>query len=164
MTIAANIGDVAILNFEAFFPDSVVGFLPCERLAKDYFFYLLRSMKVQFVKAAPVTSQGNLNIERVGTMSIPLPPVSEQEQIASHLMEKTRSFESGIKVAQGEIDLIREYRTRLIADVVTGQVDVRHLAPAPEAVEVEVEPEDLDDEMPGDDEAGLSEEVIDADD
>ena len=33
--------------------------------------------------------------------------------------------------AQREIDLIREYRTRLIADVVTGKVDVRHLAPPP---------------------------------
>ena len=70
--------------------------------------------------------------------------------------------------AKREIDLIREYRTRLIADVVTGKVDVRHLAPPPEAMAAEAEPEDLDegldDEMPGEDEAELAEEAADADD
>ena len=59
--------------------------------------------------------------------------------------------------AKREIDLIREYRTRLIADVVTGKVDVRHLAPPPEAMEAEAEAwRDLDDEMPEEDEAGFA--------
>jgi type I restriction enzyme S subunit len=39
--------------------------------------------------------------------------------------------------AQREIDLIREYRTRLISDVVTGKVDVRHLAAAPGSEDLE---------------------------
>lgn len=64
--------------------------------------------------------------------------------------------------------LIREYRTRLIADVVTGKVDVRHLAPPPEAIAAEAEPEDLDedldDETPGEDEGEFALEVTDADD
>jgi len=52
--------------------------------------------------------------------------------------------------------------------VVTGKVDVRHLAPPPEAMAAEAEPEDLDagidDETPGEDELELAEEVTDADD
>ena len=36
MTIAANIGDVAILDFEACFPDSVVGFVPHQNVDRDY--------------------------------------------------------------------------------------------------------------------------------
>jgi type I restriction enzyme, S subunit len=39
-------------------------------------------------------------------------------------------LETAVAHAQGQIDLIRESRTRLIADVVTGQADVRHLARA----------------------------------
>ena len=46
-----------------------------------------------------------------------------------------------IEKAQREIDLIREYRTRLIADVVTGKVDVRHLAPPPGGHGSEAAPE-----------------------
>ncbi len=42
-----------------------------------------------------------------------------------------------IRQATCEIDLIREYRTRLIADVVTGKVDVRHLAPPPDSEDSE---------------------------
>jgi type I restriction enzyme S subunit len=48
----------------------------------------------------------------------------------------------GIKRAESEVDLLREYRTRLIADVATGKVDVREAA-ARLSVEVE-EPESLD--------------------
>ncbi|MFP4087658.1 MAG: restriction endonuclease subunit S, partial [Desulfobacteraceae bacterium] len=59
-----------------------------------------------------------------------------------------------------QIDLIREYRTRLISDVVTGKVDVRHLAPPPgsedseemlealEPLEEDIPAEMMDDEEP----------------
>ena len=66
--------------------------------------------------------------------------------------------------AQREIDLIREYRTRLIADVVTGKVDVRHLAPATMEAEAEDLEEGLEDELPEEDEAELVEEAAHADD
>ena len=42
---------------------------------------------------------------------------------------ETSSLIEGIKRTHREVELIREYRTRLIAAVVTGRVDVRHLAP-----------------------------------
>ena len=68
-----------------------------------------------------------------------------------------------------EIDLIREYRTRLIADVVTGKVDVRRLAPEtaetdPEDFESREIDEGIDDEAFENDEAEFSCEVTDADD
>jgi len=58
------------------------------------------------------------------------PPYDEQREIGAHLDGVLNQNEHAITVAQREIDLIREYRTRLIADVVTGKLDVRHLAPA----------------------------------
>ena len=45
MAIAANIGDVAILDFEACFPDSVVGFVPGEKLERDFLYYVFRAMR-----------------------------------------------------------------------------------------------------------------------
>ena len=65
MTIAANIGDVAILDFEACFPDSVVGFVPRRNIDRDYLYYLFRAMKAELLREAPVNTQGNLNVDRI---------------------------------------------------------------------------------------------------
>ena len=54
-----------------------------------------------------------------------LPPLSEQTTIATHLDKVTTGIESAIQRAKRQVQLFREYRTRLIADVVTGKLDVR---------------------------------------
>ena len=126
MTIAANIGDVAVLNFEACFPDSIVGFVPTNKVERDFLYYLFRAMKSEFLREAPVNTQGNLNVERIGSKKIPLPSVDEQVTIVRHLAEVTAHIDAGIELAHRQVRLIGEYRTRLIADIVTGQIDVRN--------------------------------------
>ena len=128
MTIAANIGDVAILDFEACFPDSVVGFVPRQNVYRDYLYYLFRAMKAEFLRETPVNTQGNLNVERIGSRHIALPPISEQISIVAYLDKATADIDVAIDRARREIGLLGEYRTRLIADVVTGKVDVREAA------------------------------------
>ena len=54
-----------------------------------------------------------------------IPPLREQSTIARYLDKATSDIDTTIDKTQRQIDLLREYRTRLIADVVTGQVDVR---------------------------------------
>ena len=49
MTIAANVGDAAILGFDAFFPDSVVGFIPNADINDEYLYYIFKAMKPEFV-------------------------------------------------------------------------------------------------------------------
>jgi len=56
------------------------------------------------------------------------PPVSEQRIILERLSTETRETERAIGHAHRQISLLREYRTRLIADVVTGKFDVREAA------------------------------------
>lgn len=128
MTIAANIGDVAVLDFEACFPDSVVGFVPRRNAERDFLYYVFRSMKPELLREAPVNTQGNLNVDRIGVRGIALPPLPEQQGIARYVEERTSSLEVAVERAKSEIDLLREYRTRLIADVVTGKLDVREVA------------------------------------
>ena len=54
-----------------------------------------------------------------------LPPVDEQEAIAEHIDRVTGAIDTAISRAKRQIKLLEEYRTRLIADVVTGKIDVR---------------------------------------
>ncbi|MFZ4537125.1 restriction endonuclease subunit S [Propionivibrio sp.] len=128
MTIAANIGDVAILTFEACFPDSIVGFVPAGKLDRDYLYFVFLCMKDELLREAPVNTQGNLSIERIGTMWIPLPPLLEQEQITKYIETETIPLNTAITRTEREIALMQEYRTRLTADIVTGKLDVREAA------------------------------------
>ncbi len=58
-------------------------------------------------------------------LHLPVPPVEEQNEIAHYVEGLQEQAQSAIQKIQKEINLLREYRTRLISDVVTGQMDVR---------------------------------------
>lgn len=82
-------------------------------------------------------------------MRLPLPPLDEQISIADYLIRVDAVLEDGKSRATSEIELLGEYRTRLIADVVTGKLDVREAAAGlPEEAEPmdSIDPDDdLDD-------------------
>ena len=60
-------------------------------------------------------------------MQIPVPPIEEQEAIVEYIRKKNSAIDDMIANLRAEIDTLTEYKQRLIADVVTGQVDVRNL-------------------------------------
>ena len=151
MTIAANIGDVAILSFDACFPDSVVGFVPSKNVYRDHLYYLFRAMKREFLREAPVNTQGNLNVDRIGSRKVAIPPLFEQADIVKHLDRATSDTDAAIARARRQIELLQEYRTKLIADVVTGKLDVRDAA--------EQLPDEPDDEEPIDEGRALADDA-----
>ena len=78
--------------------------------------------------AIPSLHQSNLNPSRYGRLPIVLPPASEQEAVAELAKEAIAGVNRAVGAASHEIELLREYRTRLIADEVTGKLDVREAA------------------------------------
>ena len=89
MTIAANIGDVAVLDFEACFPDSVVGFVPRNDIERDFLYYVFRAMKPELLREAPVNTQGNLNVDRIGSRGIAIAPAYEQRLVVRQIEAST---------------------------------------------------------------------------
>ena len=88
LTIAANIGDVAILNFDACFPDSVVGFNAYRPiLSNEFFMYGLMCYKTIIDKMSRSTAQKNINIDILSQIAFPLPPLAEQKRIVARLEE-----------------------------------------------------------------------------
>ena len=61
-------------------------------------------------------------------LTLALLPLAEQSAIVSFLDRTTAAIDTAIVSARREISFLREYRTRLIADVVTGKLDVREAA------------------------------------
>lgn len=81
----------------------------------------------------------DLGLGRMKGILFVLPRVSEQKEILSAIEDQTRELVRGIEQSRREIGLLRELRTRLIADVVTGKLDVRE-----EAAKLPEVPDDLD--------------------
>jgi len=98
--------------------------------------------------------------EYLANTMMPVPPLDEQADIVAHADKESGPIATTIDLTVRQVDLVREYRTRLISDVVTGKVDVRGLAPMSEEepIEPEAMEEDADsDDVPEDEEPGMDE-------
>ena len=125
MTIAANVGDVAILNFDAYFPDSVVGFIPNKNIRTLYLFYVFSAMKDQFTRTAIKNTQLNLNIDRVKETFIPVTLDSnEQCEIENYLESKCAEIDGLIAKKEQLVKELESYKKSLIYEVVTGKREV----------------------------------------
>ena len=86
ITIAANIAELAILKFDACFPDSVLGFIPDERIADvDFIFYTLTYFQKQLKHIGEGSVQDNINLGTFENITFPIPPLEEQKAIAEVL-------------------------------------------------------------------------------
>lgn len=73
------------------------------------------------------TKQG-LGLDEVKNLEVLLPLLVDQQRIVSEIKVVTRRIDATVAQAEREIVLLREFRTRLVADVVTGQVDVGEIS------------------------------------
>lgn len=70
----------------------------------------------------------HVNISTIRNYFLALPEKLEQEAIVLNVASEIRPIDNAISRLEREIELLREYRTRLVADVVTGKLDVREAA------------------------------------
>ncbi len=106
--------------------------IPLRKFDLEFFEHLLRW--VDFNRFAIRTAQPLINSTIVREQICAVPPVSEQVAIRKWIADECKPLDDAITRIEEEIKLIREYRDRLIADVVTGQVDVRGWQPGPDDV------------------------------
>jgi type I restriction enzyme S subunit len=86
ITIAANIGDTAILTYPACFPDSIIGFLPHKNKADvKYVKYCLDTFRLQMQSISQGTTQDNMSLEKLLSIEFPAPELRVQQKIAAIL-------------------------------------------------------------------------------
>ncbi len=133
--------------------------IPATGIDAGYLAYRMDAAQATFVPMIDEAGHGTKRFptERWRDLALAIPPIEEQRQIVIYLDNATARLTGAVESAQTEIDLLRDFRTRLIADVVTGKLDVREVAARlpdepPEADELEPldEPEALG-EAPDDD-------------
>lgn len=92
ITIAANIAKTGILTFDACFPDSVVGFIPNEKVRTEYVQHWMSFLQKMLEESAPESAQKNINLKILFDLNIPVPPLELQDKFVSivHLIEKIK--------------------------------------------------------------------------
>lgn len=83
ITIAANIAKTGVLAFDACFPDSVVGFLPSDRVRTEFVQAWLGFLQPTLEANAPQAAQKNINLEILRALPVPVPPIELQDRFVS---------------------------------------------------------------------------------
>ena len=97
-------------------------------VAVGYFRYLFKSagyISVLQSTANFIRDGQDLNVENFRQVDLPLPPMEEQQRIGQTLDRSIADIGNAIEQSRRQIDLLGSFRNRLIADVVTGKLDVR---------------------------------------
>lgn len=104
---------------------------PRSNIYGQYYHYLFRSNdyieEYYRLGRGIVADLWTTRYSEMRNIMIPLPPFDEQRAIVAHINDKTSKIDSLITELQSEIDYLREYKQRLIADCVTGQVNVQNI-------------------------------------
>lgn len=110
-------------------PDYTVLRLNTSRVRPLYAEYLLKSIacrrELRIRVRGIVEGFWRLYTEDLGSIYVCLPPLEEQDQILEYVQGQEKKYKFAIERIEKQIALLKEYRTRLISDVVTGQMDVR---------------------------------------
>ncbi len=129
ITSRAPVGNVAVAQTELCTNQGCKTLIPNYNTITTKFGYkLLKTLKSELQSLATGTTFTEISRTKLGDIFIPLPPLPEQNAIISYLDQTLERINSTITHAQRQITLLQEYRTRLIADVVTGKLDVREAA------------------------------------
>ncbi len=89
----------------------------------------------------------NIGADKYADLPVPVPPREEQESLLQFIRTRSTGIDRAVSRARRGRELLLEYRTRLIADVVTGKLDVREASAALPEADSLADEEDLDDTL-----------------
>lgn len=120
-------GNVHYVNEKIWATDHAVVTQVYNFIHLKFFYYLLTAMNLNRY-ASQTAAQPGLAVSNILNQKVCFPPINEQRKIAVYLERQCTFIDNLIDNINRIISLLQEYRTRLVADVVTGQIDVRNVA------------------------------------
>ncbi len=123
ITIAANIAETAILEFDACFPDSVIGVVANPKVADVGFIeYLLGSFKARLQLLGKGSAQANINLGTFEHERFPFPPVTEQKQIVDKLDTLAAETQRLASLYQRKLAALDDLKKSLLHQAFSGQL------------------------------------------
>ncbi|OED47320.1 hypothetical protein ACH42_03095 [Endozoicomonas sp. (ex Bugula neritina AB1)] len=121
ITIAANIGDVAITEFSVACPDSVVGIqTQLKECSSFWLYYALSTKKEELDSKATQNAQKNINLQVLNPLAFAIPPIPEQNKIAAVLL----STDKKLQQLSEQKTQTQQLKKGLMQQLLTGQIRV----------------------------------------
>ena len=118
ITIAANIGDTGILQFDSCFPDSLIGITSSKKIDSIFLEYYLRTQKEYLNSISTQSAQKNINLEKLNPLVVVLPKKEEQKQIAEILSAVDKKISVNEKLKE-KLTLLKK---GLMQDLLSGKI------------------------------------------
>ncbi len=129
-TVGATAGKCCIVpyNFEFFIAQNVIGFRCNKETDSLFFYYIIEStyFKDSLFKINKSNTIDNLKVSVFINNECIVPPLEEQKKLSKLITDRNKMVNETSKKLRKEIELLEEYKTALISEVVTGKVDVRN--------------------------------------
>lgn len=123
ITIAANIAETAILDFDACFPDSVIGVVANPKEAEVGFIeYLLQSFKVRIQALGKGSAQANINMGTFENERFPFPPVAEQLDIVEKLDDLSEKTQHLARIYERKLAALEALKKSLLHQAFSGEL------------------------------------------
>ena len=133
--VGATVGETAILNFEACFPDSVIGIVVNEEVAdNEYVEFLLQSFKALLKEKGKGTARDNINLGTFENQRFPFPALKRQKDIVSTLnalREETNRLQS---IYQHKLTTLADLKQSLLHKAFSGELTSQSVSVLQEAV------------------------------
>jgi len=110
ITIAANIAKTAILDFDACFPDSIVGFIADDKVSPIFMHYWFSFFQKTLEEQAPQLAQKNINLQILRKLKVIVPPIELQNEFAEYANGTTVEIQN----IQQSIDALSDRRNEIL--------------------------------------------------
>lgn len=135
ITIAANIADTAILDIDACFPDSVVGFIPKKNKSHVLFIkYLIDANKEDLEAYAPATAQKNINLKVLNDLRFPMPGIEEQHEIVRRVEQLFAYADTIEKQVNSALTRVNSLTQSILAKAFRGELTAQWRAENPSLI------------------------------
>lgn len=124
----AAVGKAAITTRPMAVSQHLIAWVCGPRISNRYLLRVFYTMKAELSRFTFGATIATIGMDDVRNLVTPVPPLDEQVGIAAYLEGICGRVNRALANVHRELDLVRGYRTRLIADVVTGKLDVREAA------------------------------------
>lgn len=123
--IGATLGKVGVSKEACTSNQQINAIVPKENILPAFLTYFLLVQRSTLKIISNSTTLGIINQEKTKSVELALPPIEEQQKILDYVDGKLKHMDAVVDKTQQAIDRLKEYRTALITNAVTGKIDVR---------------------------------------
>lgn len=116
-----TIGNVGVMTYPAYINQACCAMIPNKNTFAKFLFYYLLTKQGRIISTGVGGTQINLSQNKISAYPIAIPPLSEQQQIADYLDEKTAEIDKNISLIEKKIETYKRFKQSLIDEMVTGK-------------------------------------------